>query len=110
MGNLILICLVCVAFYIIKTQHIKVKIKTFFKKGFAPNRGQFGVYCFCGKQGQGKTYSVVEFLKENRDKEIYANLNLLKVSIILILKVLTNYLNCKIRKIVSLFMTRFSLL
>ena len=74
MGNLILICLVCVAFYIIKTQHIKVKIKTFFKKGFAPNRGQFGVYCFCGKQGQGKTYSVVEFLKENRleyDQKIY---------------------------------------
>lgn len=78
MGNLILICLVCVAFYIIKTQHIKVKIKTFFRKGFAPNRGQFGVYCFCGKQGQGKTYSVVEFLKENKDKEIYANLKSIK--------------------------------
>ena len=82
MGNLILICLVCVAFYIIKTQHIKVKIKTFFRKGFAPNRGQFGVYCFCGKQGQGKTYSVVEFLKES----------------------------CKIKKIVLLFLTRFLLL
>lgn len=78
MGNLILICLVCVAFYIIKTQHIKVKIKTFFRKGFSPNRGQFGVYCFCGKQGQGKTYSVVEFLKENKDKEIYANLKSIK--------------------------------
>lgn len=78
MGNLILICLVCVAIYIIKSQHIKVKIKTFFRKGFSPNRGHFGVYCYCGKQGQGKTYSVVDFLNDNKDKEIFANLKSIK--------------------------------
>lgn len=78
MGNLILICLVCVAIYIIKSQHIKIKLKTFFKKGFSPNRGQFGVYCYCGKQGQGKTYSVVDFLNDNKDKEIFANLKSIK--------------------------------
>lgn len=52
---------------------IKIKIKTFFKKGFAPKRGKFGVYCYCGKQGQGKTYSAVEYLLQNKDKRIYSN-------------------------------------
>lgn len=57
---------------------IKIKIPTFFKKGFKPNRGKFGVYCFCGKQGQGKTYSVVEFLLKNKDKRIYSNIKTLQ--------------------------------
>ena len=43
-----------------------------------PARGKFGVYCYCGKQGSGKTYSVVEFLKENSNYKIYANLKSLK--------------------------------
>lgn len=59
-------------------RHIRIKIKTFLKKGFRPNRGQFGVYCYCGKQGSGKTYSVVEFLQNNKDKRIYANIASLK--------------------------------
>lgn len=53
---------------------IKIKFKTFFKKGFKPNRGIFGVYCYCGKQGSGKTYSVVEFLHNNQDMPIYSNI------------------------------------
>ena len=57
---------------------VKIKFKTFFRKGFKPNRGIFGIYCYCGKQGSGKTYSVVEFLKDNAGKEIYANLRSLK--------------------------------
>lgn len=52
---------------------IKIKWKTFLKKGFAPKRGKFGVYCYCGKQGQGKTYSAVEFLLQNKDKRIFSN-------------------------------------
>lgn len=46
------------------------------KKGFKPNRGKFGVYCYCGKQGSGKTYSVVEYLRSvPKDKKIYANIS-----------------------------------
>ena len=52
----------------------KIKWKTFFKKGFNAKKGRFGVYCYCGKQGNGKTYSVVEFLKNNKDQEIYSNI------------------------------------
>lgn len=59
-------------------RHTRIKFKTFFRKGFAPKRGKFGVYCYCGKQGSGKTYSVVEFLLENKDIPVYANIGTLK--------------------------------
>lgn len=61
-----------------KYRYIKVKWKTFLKKGFAPKRGKYGVYCYCGKQGQGKTYSVVEYLRQNKDKKIYCNIKSIK--------------------------------
>lgn len=60
----------------IRFRHTKIKWKTFFKKGFAPKRGKFGVYCYCGKQGKGKTYSCVEFLNNNRNLPIYSNVHL----------------------------------
>lgn len=67
-----------VLFVLIFSKHIRIKFKTFFRKGFAPQRGKFGVYCYCGKQGRGKTYSVVEFLRENKDKKIYCNIGSIK--------------------------------
>lgn len=63
---------------LIRFRHTKIKWKTFLRKGFAPKRGKFGVYCYCGKQGSGKTYSVVEFLAQNKDIPIYANISTLK--------------------------------
>lgn len=72
---LIIIFIIAIFFSLRNT---KIKWRTFFKKGFAPKRGKFGVYCYCGKQGQGKTYSVVEYLKEHKDMEIYANIKSIK--------------------------------
>lgn len=69
---ILIIIFIFAIFYSLR--NTKIKWKTFFKKGFAPKRGKFGVYCYCGKQGQGKTYSVVEYLKEHKDMEIYANI------------------------------------
>ena len=69
---LIFIFIILIAFKF--KNKIKIKWKTFIKRGFKPNRGIFGVYCYCGKQGQGKTYSVVEFLHNNKDLPIYCNL------------------------------------
>lgn len=74
----IFILIVVIIILLIKFRHTKIKWKTFFKKGFAPKRGKFGVYCYCGKQGSGKTYSVVEFLNQNKDLPIYANISTLK--------------------------------
>lgn len=57
----------------------KIKWRTFLKKGFRPNNDRFGVYCYVGKQGKGKTYSVVEFLKEQPlGKKIYSNIHSIK--------------------------------
>ncbi len=54
---------------------VKIKWKTFIKKGFTVNRGRFGVYCYTGKQGKGKTYSVVEFLHHlPKDTKVYSNI------------------------------------
>lgn len=69
---IILIVLIVIYRY----KHVKIKLKTFFKKGFAPKRGKFGVYCYCGKQGSGKTYSSVEFLNNNQDIPIFSNVHL----------------------------------
>lgn len=57
---------------------IKVNIPSFFHKGFKPNRGIFGVYCYCGKQGSGKTLSCVEFINKNKNMRIYSNLKSIK--------------------------------
>lgn len=73
---ILLIVLIFAVF--VKFRHTKIKFKTFFKKGFAPQRGRFGVYCYCGKQGCGKTYSAVEFLLSNKDMKIYSNVRSLK--------------------------------
>lgn len=74
---LLIVLVVCLisAFW---SNKIRIKIKTFFKRGFAPKRGKFGVYCYCGKQGSGKTYSAVEYLLENKDKRIYSNITSIK--------------------------------
>lgn len=73
-GILLLIIIIYYKF----SNKIRIKWKTFLKRGFKPNRGIFGVYCYCGKQGQGKTYSVVEFLHNNSDLPIYCNLTSIK--------------------------------
>lgn len=75
---LLIFFVVFIVFLLIRFRHTKIKLKTFFKKGFAPKRGRFGVYCYCGKQGSGKTYSVVEFLKQQKDIKIYSNISTLK--------------------------------
>ncbi len=59
-------------------RNVRIKWKTFFRKGFRPNRGQFGVYCYCGKQGSGKTYSVVEFLRSHKNMKIFCNVQSIK--------------------------------
>lgn len=70
--------LVLIIAIFIRFRHTKIKFKTFFKKGFAPKRGKFGVYCYCGKQGSGKTYSAVEFILNNSNLPIFSNVSTIK--------------------------------
>ena len=78
MLQILLIVLVVCLISVFWSNKIRIKIKTFFKRGFAPKRGKFGIYCYCGKQGSGKTYSAVEYLLENKDKRIYSNITSIK--------------------------------
>ncbi len=73
-----LFLVILLIFLLIRFRHVKIKFKTFFRKGFAPKRGKFGVYCYCGKQGQGKTYSAVEFLLNHADVPIFANISTIR--------------------------------
>ena len=75
---ILIFIIVLIIALLIRFRHTKIKFKTFFKKGFAPKRGKFGVYCYCGKQGSGKTYSAVEFLLNNSNLPIYSNVSTIK--------------------------------
>ena len=70
--------IILVVVLLIRFRKTKIKFKTFFKKGFSARRGRFGVYCYCGKQGSGKTYSAVEFILNNSNMPIYANVGSIK--------------------------------
>lgn len=70
--------LILIIVLLIRFRHTKIKWKTFFRRGFAPKRGKFGVYCYCGKQGSGKTYSAVEFILNNKNMPIYSNVGSIK--------------------------------
>ena len=73
---ILIILIICI---VVSLRNVKIKWKTFFRKGFKPKSSKFGVYCYCGKQGRGKTYSVVEFLQnECKGKKIYANIKTIK--------------------------------
>ena len=64
-----IIIAILIAIYCL-THKVKIKLKTFFKRGFKPSRGNFGIYCYDGKQGKGKTYSLVEYLQDNKDSSL----------------------------------------
>lgn len=74
MYSIFILFFIIILLYLKFDKKIKIKLKTFFRRGFKPNRGIFGIYTYCGRQGMGKTYSVVEFLHNNKDMPIYSNL------------------------------------
>ena len=69
---------IIIIFYFFKN-HVKIKFKSFFHRGFVPYTGKYGVYCYVGKQGSGKTLSLTSYLLDNTGKvPIYANMKSLK--------------------------------
>lgn len=60
-------------------EKIKIKWKTFLQKGFEVKRGIFGIYCYCGFQGEGKTYSCVEYVHDNEfNINLFSNVHIEK--------------------------------
>lgn len=76
MGILIIILFVIVLIISLIKFKVIIDIFSFFEKGFKARRGKYGVYCFCGKQGSGKTFSTVLFLSKHQEYPIYSNVSL----------------------------------
>lgn len=52
-------------------EKIHVDFRTFFRKGFEKLDDKFGLYCYTGKQGKGKTYSAIKFLIDRKIRDGY---------------------------------------
>ena len=57
-----LVMLVGSLIYYVIANHMTIDFKSFVKKGFIKNDNDFGLYCYTGKQGKGKTYTSINFL------------------------------------------------
>ena len=69
--------------YFFYSKKIKIKFKTFFKRGFKVSRGVFGIYTYVGFQGDGKTYSCVEYVMDNySDIELFSNVEIKNINYI----------------------------
>lgn len=64
----LILIIIIIAIYMAKNKLV-LRIDTLFRKGFEKHDDKYGIYCFTGKQGDGKTYSVIDFLRETRKKE-----------------------------------------
>lgn len=76
---LLIIPLIVVLFvgYLVLAGKVRFDFPSFFRKTIALDRGLFGVYCFTGKQGTGKTYSLTKFvLKRAKYYNVYSNLTI----------------------------------
>lgn len=77
----LIIGLIILFFIFLRLKSIyKINIKTFFRKGFKTLYNEFGLFCFCGKQGSGKTYSAIRYIIDNRVPNSYLLTNVLSFS------------------------------
>lgn len=67
----ILFILIIILFF--KKSNLSIKWRTFKEKGARSVCGDFGVYCYNGSQGKGKTYSLTEFVYDNSDIVVFSN-------------------------------------
>lgn len=76
----IIFIIVFIVIFFWRFRNYKFKINTFFHKGLKVRDSKFGVYCYTGKQGCGKTQNAVHFILDNASEEwpVYANLRSLK--------------------------------
>lgn len=73
---ILLLILFAIIMYCFRNK-VKIKFKTFLKKGFRVKKGIFGIYCYCGFQGNGKTYSCVEYVMDNySDIVLFSNVHI----------------------------------
>ena len=67
----ILIIIFAILILKIYQEKIHIDFKSFFKKGFKKVDNKFGLFCYTGKQGKGKTYSAIKFITDQKIKYNY---------------------------------------
>lgn len=70
---IIFVLLIIFIFLFFKKNNLSIKWRTFKEKGARSVTGDFGVYCYNGSQGKGKTYSLTEFVYDNSDIIVFSN-------------------------------------
>lgn len=74
---LIIVAVFALVFILMTLNRIYVDWSSILKKTIPLDTGVFGVYCFTGKQGSGKTYSLTKYIKKHAgSKKIYSNLTI----------------------------------
>lgn len=71
-------CCLFLLLYFIFVNKIHIDFKSFFRKGFKKIDNAFGLFCYTGKQGKGKTYSCIKFLIEQKIENNYTILTNVK--------------------------------
>lgn len=74
----ILLVMFAIIFCIVIYQNkVKIDLPSFIHPTIPLDTGVFGVYCFTGHQGSGKTYSLNKFIRKHaQGKKIYSNMTL----------------------------------
>lgn len=74
MTLIIFIVVLLITILVIRSKMI-IDWRSFIARTLPLARGKFGVYCFTGKQGSGKTYSVNKFIRKHaQGRKIYSNI------------------------------------
>lgn len=77
MGIILLLCIPVVVVVLMMLNKIYIDWRSIPAKTLPLDTGIFGVYCFTGKQGSGKTYSLTKYIKKHHNGEkIYSNLTI----------------------------------
>lgn len=64
-----------IVFVLMFMNKISIDWASILHKALPLDRGVFGVYCFDGKQGSGKTYSLVKYIRKHADgRQVYSNI------------------------------------
>lgn len=76
---LIFLAIIIFIFYkIFFVMKVHIDLKSLFRRGFKKYDNDFGLFCYCGKQGKGKTYSAIKFLIDRKLAKNYTILTNVK--------------------------------
>jgi hypothetical protein len=96
--------------YMVKNK-IHIDLVSFLHKTLALLKGKFGVYCFTGHQGSGKTYALNKYIRKHaKGKLIYSNITLLDIDYIPITSAQQLFSLIDVRDCIIVFDELFSLM